>query len=104
MGTLTEGGRLSTVHLLALISLDQLLLILKNTIYDFTKQAILFRRSIVLSLSLWIVFPARGRVQATDVFAKPSTTDIDNPPLYPVKVGRCRALPEYYNNVKKVSL
>ncbi len=94
MGTLTEGGRLSTVDLLVLTSLDQLRLILKNTIYDFTKQAILFRRSIVLSLPLWLVFPARANKtfivqvtltivtydrqnifveQATDVFAKPST-------------------------------
>ncbi len=53
-GTLAEGGRLSTVDLLVITSLDQLLLILKNTIYDFT---ILLRRSIVLNLTLWLVFP-----------------------------------------------
>jgi hypothetical protein len=51
-GTLTEGERLSTVDLLVLTSLDQLLLILTNTIYELTKQAIVLRKSIVLSLPL----------------------------------------------------
>ncbi len=39
--TLTEGGRLSTVNLLVLTSLNQQLLILKNTIYDFRKTSYL---------------------------------------------------------------
>jgi hypothetical protein len=56
--TLTEGGRLSTVNLLVLTSLNQQLLRLKNTIYDFTKQAVLLRRSVVLSLPLSLAFPA----------------------------------------------
>ncbi len=46
-GTLTEGGKLSTVDLLVITSLDQLLLILTNIIYEFTKRAILLRRPIV---------------------------------------------------------
>ncbi len=51
-GTLSEGERISTVDLLVLTTLDQMLLKLKNIVFSFTKQAILMRRSIVLSLSL----------------------------------------------------
>ncbi len=69
-GTLTEGkdqtgnpywsGRLSTVDLLVLTSLDQLILLLKILfIFFFTKQATLMRRSTVLSLPFQLVFPAR---------------------------------------------
>jgi len=47
-------GRLSTVDLLVLTSLDQLLFILKILLNSFTKQAILMRRSTVLSLTLSI--------------------------------------------------
>ncbi len=49
-GSLTEGGRLSTVDLLVLTSLNQLILILK--------QAILMRRSTVMSLPIHSMFPA----------------------------------------------
>ncbi len=55
--TLTEGGRLSTVDLLVQTSLEQLLLI-EIFISLFSKQAILLRRSTVLSLLLELVFPA----------------------------------------------
>jgi hypothetical protein len=51
-GTLSEGERISTIDLLVLPTLDQMLFILKNIVFSFTKQAILMRRSIVLSLSL----------------------------------------------------
>jgi len=44
--------RLSTVDLLALTSLDQLLFILKILFTFFTKQATLMRRSIVLNIPL----------------------------------------------------
>jgi hypothetical protein len=56
-GTLTEGGRLSTVYLLVLTSLDQLISILQTFFNLFTKQTPLMRRSTVLSLSLQLVFP-----------------------------------------------
>jgi hypothetical protein len=45
-------GRLSTIDLLALTSLDKLLLIFENIAYFFTRQAILKRRVTALSLSL----------------------------------------------------
>jgi len=51
------GGRLSTVDLLVLSSLDQLSFILKILFSSFTKQATLMRRSKVLSLSPQCVFP-----------------------------------------------
>jgi hypothetical protein len=50
-------GQLSTVDLLVLTSLDQLLLILKTLLTFFTKQASLRRRSTLLSLPLQLVFP-----------------------------------------------
>jgi hypothetical protein len=49
---------LRTVDLLVLISLDQLLLIMKILFTCFTKQAILMWRSTVLSLLLQLVLPA----------------------------------------------
>ncbi len=52
-------GRLSTVYLLVQASLDQLLLILKVLFTFFTKQAILTRRSTVVSLPLQLVFPSK---------------------------------------------
>jgi hypothetical protein len=58
LGTLTEVGRLSTVDLLVLTSLDQVLLILANIISFFTKQATLLKSSNVLSLPIQLVFPA----------------------------------------------
>jgi hypothetical protein len=53
-------GRLSTVDLLALTSLDRLLLILHTLFTCFTKQVNLMRRSTVLSLPLPLVFPGKG--------------------------------------------
>jgi hypothetical protein len=53
-------GRLSTVDLLVLTSLDQLIFKLKILFAFVTKQATLMRRSTVLSLPLQIVFPAPG--------------------------------------------
>ncbi len=59
------GGKLSTVDLFVLTSLDKLILILKILFSFFTKQAALMRRSTVLSLSPQLIFPgcreARGR-------------------------------------------
>ncbi len=51
-GRLTKGGRLSTVDLLVLASLEQLIFILKYCLPVFTKQAMLIRRSTVMSLLL----------------------------------------------------
>jgi hypothetical protein len=50
-------GRLSTVDLLVLTSLDRLLFILKILLNSFTKQATLMRRSTVLSIPRYLVFP-----------------------------------------------
>jgi hypothetical protein len=49
--------RISTIDLLVPTSLDQLLLKMKILFMCFTKQTILMRRSIVLSLPLQLVFP-----------------------------------------------
>ncbi len=51
-GSLTEGGRISTVDLLVLTSLDSLLLILKLILFRFYKPSTFMRRSTVLSLPL----------------------------------------------------
>ncbi len=56
-GTLNEGGRISTIDLLVLTSLDQLLFKLKVFFFFLTKQASLIKRSTVLSLPLQLVFP-----------------------------------------------
>jgi hypothetical protein len=56
-GSLTEGGRLSTVDFLVLTSLDQLIFKLKIIFSFFAKQATLMRRSTVLSLPRQLVFP-----------------------------------------------
>ncbi len=57
-GNTSLRGRSSTVHLLVLTGLDQLLLILKKLFTFVTKQVTLMRSSTVLSLSLHLVFPA----------------------------------------------
>ncbi len=51
------GGRLSTVDLLVLTSLDHLIFMLKISFSFFTEHAALMRRSIVLSLPPQLVFP-----------------------------------------------
>jgi len=51
-----RGGRLSTVDLLVLTRLDQLIFILKILFTSVTKQATLMRRSTVLILPLQLVF------------------------------------------------
>ncbi len=51
-------GRLSTIDLLVLTSLDQLLFLLKILFSCFTKWANLMKRSMVLSLPAQLVFPA----------------------------------------------
>ncbi len=56
-GNLYKRGRLSTVILLGLTSLYQVLLKVR-TLFTFYKQATLMRRSTVLSLPLRLVFPA----------------------------------------------
>jgi hypothetical protein len=53
-------GRLNTVDLLVLTSLDQLIFILKILFTCFTQQATLMRRSTVLSLPLQLVFPGEA--------------------------------------------
>ncbi len=50
-------GWISTVDLLELTSLDQLLFILKILLTFFTKQPTLMRRSTVLSLPIQLEFP-----------------------------------------------
>jgi hypothetical protein len=50
-------GRISTVDLLVLTSLDQVLFILKLYFSFFTKQPILMRRSTVRILPRQLVFP-----------------------------------------------
>jgi len=55
-------GMLRTVDLLVPTSKDQLLFILKILFTFFTKQAMLMRRSTVLSLPVEIVFPVASRV------------------------------------------
>ena len=57
-GTLKGRGRLSTVALFVITSLDQLLVILKTLFTFFPKQATLMRRSTVQSLPLQLGFPA----------------------------------------------
>ncbi len=56
-GALAERERFSTVDLLVLTSLDQLLLTLAKLFSFLTKQATLMRRSTVLSAPLQLVFP-----------------------------------------------
>ncbi len=58
-GKSTRRGRLSTVGLLVLTCLDQLLFILKVSITFLTRQATSMRRSAVLSLLPQLVFPAQ---------------------------------------------
>jgi hypothetical protein len=55
-GSLTEGEGLSTVDLLVLTRLDQLLFTLNILLTSFTKQATLMRKSTVLSLPPYLVF------------------------------------------------
>ncbi len=57
-GTLTEGEKLSTVNLLVLTSLDQLIFILKILFTVVTRQADIKRRSTVPSLPFLLAFPA----------------------------------------------
>jgi hypothetical protein len=57
-GTLTGGGRLSTVDLLVLPSLEQLLFILKILFTSGTNEVALMKRSTVLSTPLQLVFLA----------------------------------------------
>jgi hypothetical protein len=56
-GTPYRSGRLSTVDLLVLTSLDQILFIFEILFNLFTKQDALTRRSMVLTLLLQIVLP-----------------------------------------------
>jgi hypothetical protein len=52
-------GKLGTVDLLALPSLDEVVLILKMLFTSFMRQAILMRRSTVLSRPLKLMFPGQ---------------------------------------------
>jgi hypothetical protein len=60
-------GRISTVDLFVLNSLDQLLFTLKLYLSIFTKQPIIMRRSTVLSLPLQLVFPWLEATQCSTV-------------------------------------
>jgi len=62
MEVLVLRGRLSTVDLIVLTSLDQLVFLIGNIIFFFTKQATLMRRPSVLSLPPQLVFPAASYV------------------------------------------
>ncbi len=62
-------GRISTVDLLGLTSLDQVLFTLKILFTFFTKQPILNRRSTVLSIPLQQEFPGSGQVFSLDLFS-----------------------------------
>ncbi len=53
-------GRLSTVDLLVLTSLDQVIFIMKILFNFVTKQTTLMRRSTVLSVPTQLVFPGEG--------------------------------------------
>ncbi len=64
-GKSTKRERLSTVDLLVLTSLDQLLFILKILFSFVTKQATLKRRSTVLSLPPYLVFPVYAHILFT---------------------------------------
>ncbi len=57
-------GRLSTVDLLVVTSLDQHLLIFLNMIYLFSKQDTLMMRSNVLSLPTQFAFPGFFDIKA----------------------------------------
>jgi hypothetical protein len=59
LGSLTEGGRISMIDFLVLTSLYQLLFILTIYFFFITKQALLKRRSTVLSLPLQLAFPGQ---------------------------------------------
>ncbi len=59
-GSLTEGDGLSTIDLLSLTSLDQLLYKLKVLLTISTKQGTLMRRSTVQSLPPQLVFPGQS--------------------------------------------
>jgi hypothetical protein len=61
-------GRLSTADLLVLTSLDYLIFYNENTIYLFTRQAALMRRSFVLSL------PPSVSIPRSDNHFRPSLT------------------------------
>ncbi len=59
--------RISTVDLLILTSLDELIFILKMFVTFFTKQAALMRRSSVLNLPLQSVFPGAGNTKGGSI-------------------------------------
>jgi hypothetical protein len=57
-------GRLSTVELLVLSSLDQLLFIMKALLTFLTKQSMSMRGSTVLCFPLQLVFPGLVKIMA----------------------------------------
>jgi hypothetical protein len=61
-GNSYSRGRISTVDLLLLISLDQLIFRLIKRFTFNINQAILRRRSMLLSLALQLVFPGQGEI------------------------------------------
>ncbi len=93
-------GRLSTVDLLVLTSLDQLLFILKILFTYVTKQAAtLMRRSTVLSLPLQLVFPVKGlsKYMGTIYLLSVRITDCVYPCLYSIIVKVLSLLIWYYS-------
>ncbi len=71
-------GRLSTVDLLVLTSLDQLLFTLKILFTFLTKQATIMRKSTVLSLSPQLVFPGLWQRSVFDHVSQKGTICIIN--------------------------
>ena len=69
-------GRLSTVGLLVLTSLDEFLFVLKISFTFLAKQAGLMRRSTVLSLPPQLVFPGLSIPECPSVFSTPSSPSV----------------------------
>jgi len=69
-GNPNRRGRISTVDLLALTSLDKLFFMLKILFNFVTKQATLMRRSTVLSLPHQLVFPVWGYSEVSTCWVK----------------------------------
>ncbi len=68
-------GRLSTVDLLVITSLDELLLDLTILLTFFTKKATLMRRSTVLSLPPQLVFPFGSHTAMSTAFLLSRTVE-----------------------------
>jgi hypothetical protein len=83
--------RLCTVDLHVLISLDQLLLIMKILFTFVIKQAALMGRSTLLSLPIWLVFLSSGQMRGSrpsvDRLNRNSSKVVEPLSLHPKVVG-----------------